>query len=1172
MADSRQSKTAASPSPSRPQSSSNNSVPGAPNRVSFAKLREPLEVPGLLDVQTDSFEWLIGSPRWRESAAERGDVNPVGGLEEVLYELSPIEDFSGSMSLSFSDPRFDDVKAPVDECKDKDMTYAAPLFVTAEFINNNTGEIKSQTVFMGDFPMMTEKGTFIINGTERVVVSQLVRSPGVYFDETIDKSTDKTLHSVKVIPSRGAWLEFDVDKRDTVGVRIDRKRRQPVTVLLKALGWTSEQIVERFGFSEIMRSTLEKDNTVGTDEALLDIYRKLRPGEPPTKESAQTLLENLFFKEKRYDLARVGRYKVNKKLGLHVGEPITSSTLTEEDVVATIEYLVRLHEGQTTMTVPGGVEVPVETDDIDHFGNRRLRTVGELIQNQIRVGMSRMERVVRERMTTQDVEAITPQTLINIRPVVAAIKEFFGTSQLSQFMVQNNPLSGLTHKRRLSALGPGGLSRERAGLEVRDVHPSHYGRMCPIETPEGPNIGLIGSLSVYARVNPFGFIETPYRKVVDGVVSDEIVYLTADEEDRHVVAQANSPIDADGRFVEPRVLVRRKAGEVEYVPSSEVDYMDVSPRQMVSVATAMIPFLEHDDANRALMGANMQRQTVPLVRSEAPLVGTGMELRAAIDAGDVVVAEESGVIEEVSADYITVMHDNGTRRTYRMRKFARSNHGTCANQCPIVDAGDRVEAGQVIADGPCTDDGEMALGKNLLVAIMPWEGHNYEDAIILSNRLVEEDVLTSIHIEEHEIDARDTKLGAEEITRDIPNISDEVLADLDERGIVRIGAEVRDGDILVGKVTPKGETELTPEERLLRAIFGEKAREVRDTSLKVPHGESGKVIGIRVFSREDEDELPAGVNELVRVYVAQKRKISDGDKLAGRHGNKGVIGKILPVEDMPFLADGTPVDIILNTHGVPRRMNIGQILETHLGWCAHSGWKVDAAKGVPDWAARLPDELLEAQPNAIVSTPVFDGAQEAELQGLLSCTLPNRDGDVLVDADGKAMLFDGRSGEPFPYPVTVGYMYIMKLHHLVDDKIHARSTGPYSMITQQPLGGKAQFGGQRFGEMECWAMQAYGAAYTLQELLTIKSDDTVGRVKVYEAIVKGENIPEPGIPESFKVLLKELQSLCLNVEVLSSDGAAIELREGEDEDLERAAANLGINLSRNESASVEDLA
>jgi DNA-directed RNA polymerase subunit beta len=1160
LAVSRQSKSAVA--------TANSSVPGAPNRISFAKLREPLEVPGLLEVQTESFQWLIGSDEWREKAAARGDVNPVGGLEEVLAELSPIEDFSGQMSLSFSDPRFDEVKAPVNECKEKDQTYAAPLFVTAEFINNNTGEIKSQTVFMGDFPMMTEKGTFIINGTERVVVSQLVRSPGVYFDETIDKSTEKTLHSVKVIPGRGAWLEFDVDKRDTVGVRIDRKRRQPVTVLLKALGWTTEQIHERFGFSEIMMSTLEKDNTAGTDEALLDIYRKLRPGEPPTKESAQTLLENLFFKEKRYDLARVGRYKVNKKLGLNTDKPITSSTLTQDDIVATIEYLVRLHEGQTTMTVPGGVEVPVEIDDIDHFGNRRLRTVGELIQNQIRVGLSRMERVVRERMTTQDVEAITPQTLINIRPVVAAIKEFFGTSQLSQFMDQNNPLSGLTHKRRLSALGPGGLSRERAGLEVRDVHSSHYGRMCPIETPEGPNIGLIGSLSVYARVNPFGFIETPYRKVVDGVVTDEIHYLTADEEDRHVVAQANSPID-DGRFTEPRVLVRRKGGEVEYVSSSEVDYMDVSPRQMVSVATAMIPFLEHDDANRALMGANMQRQAVPLVRSEAPLVGTGMELRAAIDAGDVVVADKGGVIEEVSADYITVMADDGTRHSYQLRKFARSNHGTCANQRPIVDAGDRVEAGQVIADGPCTDNGEMALGKNLLVAIMPWEGHNYEDAIILSNRLVEEDILTSIHIEEHEIDARDTKLGAEEITRDIPNVSDEVLADLDERGIVRIGAEVRDGDILVGKVTPKGETELTPEERLLRAIFGEKAREVRDTSLKVPHGESGKVIGVRMFSRDDDDELPAGVNELVRVYVAQKRKISDGDKLAGRHGNKGVIGKILPAEDMPFLPDGSPVDIILNTHGVPRRMNIGQILETHLGWVAKSGWKVD---GKPDWAARLTDELLEAGPETIVSTPVFDGAREEELQGLLSSVQPNRDGEVLVDADGKAVLYDGRSGEPFPYPVTVGYMYIMKLHHLVDDKIHARSTGPYSMITQQPLGGKAQFGGQRFGEMECWAMQAYGAAYTLQELLTIKSDDTVGRVKVYEAIVKGENIPEPGIPESFKVLLKELQSLCLNVEVLSSDGAAIEMREGDDEDLERAAANLGINLSRNESASAEDLA
>ncbi|WP_063015417.1 DNA-directed RNA polymerase subunit beta, partial [Nocardia nova] len=975
-------------------------IPGAPKRVSFAKIREPLEVPDLLDLQTESFAWLVGAPDWRERAIARGDASPVGGLEEVLEELSPIEDFSGSMSLSFSDPRFEEVKASIDECKDKDMTYAAPLFVTAEFINNNTGEIKSQTVFMGDFPMMTDKGTFIINGTERVVVSQLVRSPGVYFDESIDKGTEKTLHSVRVIPSRGAWLEFDVDKRDTVGVRIDRKRRQPVTVLLKALGMTTEEITERFGFSEIMLSTLEKDNTAGQDEALLDIYRKLRPGEPPTKESAQTLLENLFFKEKRYDLARVGRYKVNKKLGVNAGEPITGSTLTREDIVATIEYLVRLHQGDNSMTVPGGVEVPVDVDDIDHFGNRRLRTVGELIQNQLRVGLSRMERVVRERMTTQDVEAITPQTLINIRPITAAIREFFGTSQLSQFMDQNNPLSGLTHKRRLSALGPGGLSRERAGLEVRDVHPSHYGRMCPIETPEGPNIGLIGSLSVYARVNPFGFIETPYRKVENGRVTDEVKYLTADEEDRHVRAQANSPVDADGNFLDDRVLARRGNEEMEFVSPAEVDYMDVSPRQMVSVATAMIPFLEHDDANRALMGANMQRQAVPLIRSESPLVGTGMELRAAVDAGDVVVNEKPGVVEEVSADYITVMHDDGTRKSYRMRKFARSNQGTCANQRPIVDEGQRVEHGQVLADGPCTENGEMALGKNLLVAIMPWEGHNYEDAIILSQRLVEEDVLTSIHIEEHEIDARDTKLGAEEITRDIPNVSDEVLADLDERGIVRIGAEVRDGDILVGKVTPKGETELTPEERLLRAIFGEKAREVRDTSLKVPHGESGKVIGIRVFSREDDDDLPPGVNELVRVYVAQKRKIQDGDKLAGRHGNKGVIGKILPKEDMPFMPDGTPVDIILNTHGVPRRMNIGQILETHLGWIAKAGWQVDGAESgnLPDWAKNLPEEMLGQEADTNIATPVFDGAQEDELTGLLGSTLPNRDGETMVDA------------------------------------------------------------------------------------------------------------------------------------------------------------------------------
>ncbi len=1126
-------------------------LPGAPARPSFAKIREPLQVPDLLDLQLQSFQWLIGADEWYQRRIEAGEEQPIGGLAEVLEEISPIEDFSGSMSLSFSDPRFDEVKASVEECRDKDMTYAAPLFVTAEFTNNNTGEIKSQTVFMGDFPMMTNKGTFIINGTERVVVSQLVRSPGVYFDHAVDKTTDKDVYSVKIIPSRGAWLEFDVDKRDTVGVRIDRKRRQPVTVLLKALGWTTERIAARFAHSETLLATLEKDHTGGPDEALLDIYRKLRPGEPPTKESAQALLENLFFKVKRYDLAKVGRYKANKKLGLSL--PYRSGVLTEDDIVTTIDYLVRLHAGETTMPVstpaPGGAPdgvVPVETDDIDHFGNRRLRTVGELIQNQIRVGLSRMERVVRERMTTQDVEAITPQTLINIRPVVAAIKEFFGTSQLSQFMDQTNPLAGLTHKRRLSALGPGGLSRERAGFEVRDVHSSHYGRMCPIETPEGPNIGLIGSLSSYARVNPFGFIETPYRKVVDGLVTEQIDYLTADEEDRHVIAQANAVLAEDGHFAEDRVLVRRKGVEVDYIDPFGVDYMDVSPRQMVSVATAMIPFVEHDDANRALMGANMQRQAVPLLRSESPLVGTGMELRAAVDAGDVVVADKAGVVEELCADYVTVMADDGSRLTYRMHKFHRSNQGTCTNQRPIVAEGDRVEAGQVIADGPCTDTGEMALGKNLLVAIMPWEGHNYEDAIILSQRLVQDDVLTSIHIDEHEIDARDTKLGAEEITRDIPNVSEEVLADLDERGIIRIGAEVQAGDILVGKVTPKGETELTPEERLLRAIFGEKAREVRDTSLKVPHGETGKVIGIRVFSREDDDELSPGVNELVRVYVAQKRKIQDGDKLAGRHGNKGVIGKILPVEDMPFLPDGTPVDIILNTHGVPRRMNIGQILETHLGWIAKSGWQID---GEPDWASRLPEDLCQAEPGTVVATPVFDGAQEEEITGLLGSTLPNRDGAQMVGPDGKAQLFDGRTGEPYPYPVAVGYMYIIKLLHLVDDKIHARSTGPYSMITQQPLGGKAQFGGQRFGEMECWAMQAYGAAYTLQELLTIKSDDVLGRVKVYEAIVKGENIPEPGIPESFKVLLKELQSLCLNVEVLSSDGAAIEMRDSDDEDL-----------------------
>jgi DNA-directed RNA polymerase subunit beta len=1112
-------------------------------------------VPNLLAIQTESFDWLVGNEAWRARSAD--DSAARSGLAEILEEISPIEDFSGTMSLSFSNPRFDEVKASIEECKEKDLTYCAPLFVTAEFINHTTGEIKSQTVFMGDFPMMTSKGTFIVNGTERVVVSQLVRSPGVYFDKQPDKTSDRDVSSVKVIPSRGAWLEFDIDKRDTAGVRIDRKRRQAVTVLLKAIGWSNEQIRERFSWSEIMLATLEKDHIGSQDEALLDIYRKLRPGEPPTRENAQTLLDNLFFNPKRYDLAKVGRYKVDKKLELDT--PITTGVLTEDDIVSTIEYLCRLHTG----------EDGYDADDIDHFGNRRLRTVGELIQNQVRVGLSRMERVVRERMTTQDVEAITPQTLINIRPVVAAIKEFFGTSQLSQFMDQANPLTGLTHRRRLSALGPGGLSRDRAGMEVRDVHPSHYGRMCPIETPEGPNIGLIGALSAFARVNAFGFIETPYRKVTDGKVSDDVQYLTADEEDRYVIAQANAPLAEDGSFTESTVLVRRKGGEFEAVAPGVVDYIDVSPRQMVSVATAMIPFLEHDDANRALMGANMQRQAVPLIKAESPFVGTGMEYRAAVDAGDVVVAEEPGVVEDLCADYVTVHQDDGHRRTYLLHKFRRSNAGTCINQSPVVDEGQRVEAGQVIADGPCTDEGEMALGKNLLVAFMPWEGYNYEDAIILSQRIVQEDVLSSIHIEEHEVDARDTKLGPEEITRDIPNVSEEMLADLDERGIIRIGAEVRDGDILVGKVTPKGETELTPEERLLRAIFGEKAREVRDTSLKVPHGESGTVIGVRTFSREDGDELSPGVNELVRVYVAQKRKIQDGDKLAGRHGNKGVISKILPLEDMPFLEDGTPVDIVLNPLGVPSRMNVGQVLETHLGWLAKNGWKLKVDD--TPWKQSLASIGADSsEPDTNLATPVFDGAHEEEIAGMLEASLPNRDGTQLIGRSGKAKLFDGRSGEPFPSPIAVGYMYILKLHHLVDDKIHARSTGPYSMITQQPLGGKAQFGGQRFGEMECWAMQAYGAAYALQELLTIKSDDVVGRVKVYEAIVKGENIPEPGIPESFKVLLKELQSLCLNVEVLSSDGSTLEMKDSDDE-VFRAAEELGIDLSRHEPSSVEEV-
>ncbi len=1155
----------------------------SPRRISFAKIAEPLEVPQLLALQTDSFDWLIGSEKWEQKVVERRsageELSQKSGLHEIFEEISPIEDFSETMSLSFENPVFLDPKYTEEECKEKDFTYSRPLYVSAEFTNGETGEIKGQTVFMGDFPMMTRKGTFIINGTERVVVSQLVRSPGVYFERSADKTSDKDIFTAKVIPSRGAWLEFEIDKRDMVGVRLDRKRKQNVTVLLKALGWTNEQIREEFGEYESMMLTLEKDHTEAQDDALLDIYRKLRPGEPPTREAAQTLLQNYYFNPKRYDLAKVGRYKINKKLGTH--EAFDQQTLTIDDIVATIRYIVQLHaEKQHLVDAQNnevknvnGDSIEVRKDDIDHFGNRRMRTVGELIQNQLRTGLARMERVVRERMTTQDVEAITPQSLINIRPVVAALKEFFGTSQLSQFMDQTNPIAGLTHKRRLSALGPGGISRDRAQMDVRDVHPSHYGRMCPIETPEGPNIGLIGSLASYGRINPFGFVETPYRVVTDGHVTNEIHHLTADEEDSRVIAQANAVLDDDDNFTDERVLVRTRGGETVDIPRDEVEYMDVSPRQMVSVATALIPFLEHDDANRALMGANMQRQAVPLIKSDAPLVGTGMEFRAAVDAGDVVTSDVAGVVTQVSADEVVIMTDEGGDKSYRLLKFTRSNQGTCINQRPLVVEGDRVEVGSPIADGPCTDEGEMALGTNLLVAFMPWQGHNYEDAIILSQRLVQEDVLTSIHIEEHEVDARDTKLGPEEITRDIPNVSDDLLADLDERGIIRVGAEVTTGDILVGKVTPKGETELTPEERLLRAIFGEKAREVRDTSMKVPHGESGTVIGVREFNREDGDELPPGVNQLVRVYVAQKRKISVGDKLAGRHGNKGVIAKILPIEDMPFTEDGTPVDVILNPLGVPRRMNIGQILELHLGWIAKQGWDLNlhGAPADSDWKKRLIKiHADKAEADTNVATPVFDGAREDEIVGLLGSTVPNRDGNRMVGENGKANLFDGRSGEPFPEPVSMGYMYILKLHHLVDDKIHARSTGPYSMITQQPLGGKAQFGGQRFGEMEVWAMEAYGAAYALQELLTIKSDDVPGRVKVYEAIVKGENIPDSGIPESFKVLVKEMQSLCLNVEVLSQDGSAIEMRDAE-EDVFRAAEELGIDLSRREPSSVEEV-
>nr|MBA2600897.1 DNA-directed RNA polymerase subunit beta [Actinomycetota bacterium] len=1109
------------------------------DRRTFAKLPEPLPPPNLISVQRESFEWFLKE-----------------GLVETLSDISPIEDFTGNLALQFITHDFKDPKFDEDECKEKDLDFSRPLFVTAAFINKETGEIKEQTVFMGDFPMMTDKGTFIINGTERVVVSQLVRSPGVYFDRKIDKTSDKDIFACKVIPARGAWLEFETDKRDTVGVRVDRKRRQYVTVFLKALGFGNDQeILDLFDGAESIALTLEKDPIETQEEALMDVYRKLRPGEPPTVESARNLLDNLFFNGKRYDLAKVGRYKANKKLGFKYDEKNIKemgTVLRQEDILETIRYLVRLHAG----------DPDYGTDDIDHFGNRRVRPVGELLQNQIRVGLSRMERVVKERMTTQDVEAITPQTLINIRPVVASIKEFFGSSQLSQFMDQTNPLAGLTHRRRLSALGPGGLSRERAGFEVRDVHPSHYGRMCPIETPEGPNIGLIASLSTYARLNRYGFIETPYRRVDKGKVSNKVDYLTADEEDRAVIAQANAELDGNGNYVEDKVLVRARHNEIDYVEASEVDYMDVSPKQIVSVSAACIPFLEHDDANRALMGANMQRQAVPLMRPTAPIVGTGLELRAAVDAGDVIISEQSGTIEEVSAHQIVVA--SGTERTvHKLDKFRRSNQSTCINQRPLVREGQKVKKGDSLADGSSTDQAELALGANALVAFMSFEGYNFEDAIIVSERLVKDDVLTSIHIEEYEIDARDTKLGPEEITRDIPNVSEEVLADLDERGIIRIGADVGPGDVLVGKVTPKGETELTPEERLLRAIFGEKAREVRDTSLKMPHGEDGKVIGVHEFSRDNGDELSPGVNEMVRVFVAQKRKISEGDKLAGRHGNKGVISKILPEQDMPFLADGTPVDVILNPLGVPSRMNLGQVLEAHLGWAAKQRWEdgADIERATGAWPTAEP---------TWVSTPVFDGARENEILDALDTVSKRKTEYPLVNSVGKAPLFDGRSGEPYDNDITVGYMYILKLSHMVDDKIHARSTGPYSMITQQPLGGKAQFGGQRFGEMEVWALEAYGSAYCLQELLTIKSDDVLGRVKVYEAIVKGENIPEPGIPESFKVLIKEMQSLCLNVEVLSAEGEEIEMKEI-DEDIFRTAEELGIDLSRREPSSVEEV-
>ena len=1179
---------------------------GKRTRYSYGKIHEVLGIPNLIETQKNSYEWFL-----RE------------GLREIFKDISPIQDFTGNLILSLEDFNLGEPKYSVEQCKERDVTYAAPMRVTVRLVNRETGEIEESEIFMGDFPLMSENGTFIINGAERVIVSQLVRSPGAYYEENID-SSGKRLYNATIIPNRGAWLELETDANDVVFVRVDRTRKIPATVLIRALGEaTNEGIAELFGNHPMIMATLEKDSTTSREEAVVEVYKKLRPGEPPTVENAEQLIQSLFFDSKRYDLARVGRYKLMKKLGwrrrllgrtlaapllnpqtgksiakagtlitdallqewdekelfkgselvaatverpdseetvkiLMVSDlPYTDRTITREDIFASINYLLALAKGIGM------------TDDIDHLGNRRLRSVGELLQNQFRIGLSRMERVVRERMTIQDTSVLSPNQLINIRPVVAAIKEFFGSSQLSQFMDQTNPLSELTHKRRLSALGPGGLSRERAGFEVRDVHHSHYGRMCPIETPEGPNIGLIGALSTFARVNPFGFIETPYRRVgkengkdgkVEVRVTDKVIYLTADDEEEMVVAQANEPLAENGEFIHSMIMSRYKDETLEMEPS-KVDYMDVSPKQVVSIATALIPFLEHDDANRALMGANMQRQAVPLLRTQAPVVGTGIEYKVARDSGVVILAKNAGTVEKVTGFEIQVRSDGGVIDSYRMMKFLRSNQGTCINQKPVVYKGERVEAGQVLADGPSTDMGELALGYNVLVAFMPWEGYNYEDAILLSEDLVKEDVFTSLHIEEYECESRTTKLGEEEITRDIPNVSEDGLKDLDERGIIRIGAEVRTGDILIGKVTPKGETELTAEERLLRAIFGEKAREVRDTSLRVPHGEGGKIVDVKVFNRKNGDELSPGVNELVRVYIAQKRKISEGDKMAGRHGNKGVVSRILPREDMPFLSDGRPVQIVLNPLGVPSRMNIGQVLETHLGWAAHAlGLKLrEDGKEVLN---KLTSSGYDLEKNDVpkpdkagvcVATPVFDGATEQEIFDTLDLTG--------LDLSGKSVLRDGRTGEPLENSVTVGYVYMLKLAHLVDDKIHARSTGPYSLVTQQPLGGKAQFGGQRFGEMEVWALEAYGAAYTLQELLTVKSDDIVGRVKTYEAIVKGENIAEPGVPESFKVLVKELQSIGLDIKVLTEDSREIEIRDTDDT-VGEVIRDLGMDLDQ----------